>query len=497
MIGLRARLSGLIIAGIFLAITGAHIGWHLLSFSDGARLEPGESSWTSEGVRVTPLIEMSNGLRRGDLVVAVDGRSMEFWARALFERGIARPMWTGSTLPTYTVLRDGQRIDLVVPPTPYPLGAILAKNWSTILLVIFSQIIITLVFLVKPYDRAPQVLFLWVWSFSHTYVWSMGLTVPDIVNGVGYWLHQLGETGMWLIFWSALLEFAMVLMREHPLFRQYRWVRPAIYLSAFVMYFGYLAILRFVSPNPLHWVGRTIIGNWLVALVMQLATIYFIIREYRAVREPAARRKVRWLVFAFFLSGSVGLIFWFIPGIVLGQPFIDAHALGLALMPFPVIVAIAVLRDQLFDIDVIIRRTLIYSTLTAVLALFYFATVVLSQQIFRWLTGAGDDLAIIVSTLTIAALFNPMRYRVQNIIDQRFYRRKYNAQQVLAQFAATVRDEVELEKLAGELLRVVDETMQPTHVSLWLRKTDDRRRRTEENPSSSVIHPPSQGVENA
>jgi hypothetical protein len=466
----RVRLSGLIIAGIFLALTGAYIGWHLFSFSDGARLEPGESSWTSEGVIVTPLIEMPNGLRRGDVVVAVDGRPMEFWARGLFERDIARPTQSSVTSLTYTILRNGQRLDVVVPAMPYPLGAILAKNWSTILLVIFSQIIITLVFLVKPHDRAPQVLFLWAWSFSHTYVWSMGLTVPDLVGGFGFWLYQLSATGAWLIFWSALLEFTMVLMREHPLLHQHRWARPAIYVSAFVIYFGYLGILRFISPNGLSWVGRWIIGNWFVALVMQLATIYFTIREYRAVREPAARRKVRWLVFAFFLSVGVGLIFWFIPGIVRGQPLIDANALGLALMPFPVIVAIAILRNQLFDIDVIIRRTLIYSTLTVVLGLVYFAAVIGLQQIFKSVTGQESDLAIIVSTLAIAALFDPLRRRVQDTIDQQFYRRKYDAQKVLERFAATARDEVELEKLTGELLRVVDETMQPTHVSLWLKK---------------------------
>lgn len=497
MTHLRARLCGLLVTGIFLAITGAYISWHLFSFSDGARLEPGEQSWTSEGVRVTPLIEMWNGLRRGDVIIAVDGRSMEFWASALFERNVARPVWTGSPLPTYTILRDGQQIELTVTPTPYPLGAILAKNWSTFLLVVFTQIIITLVFLVKPLDRAPRVLFLFAWSFSHTYAWSMGLTIPDLISGTGFWLYQLSASGAWMIFWSALLEFAMVVMREHPLLQKYRWTRPAIYLSAFAIFFGYLAVLYFVSPNSLSWVARWIAGNWLVAIIAQIATIYFFVREYRIVFDPTARRKVRWLVFGLFLGAIVGLGLWFVPGIVLGQPFIDASALGLVMMPFPVIVAIAILRDQLFDIDVIIRRTLIYSTLTVMLGLFYFAAVILLQQLFRALTGAGDDLAVIVSTLAIAALFNPLRNRVQSAIDHRFYRRKYDAQKVLERFAATVRDEVELEKLTGELLRVVDETMQPTSVSLWLKSTDVQRQRTEENFSSSVVRPPSQGVGNA
>lgn len=478
MIAWRARLGGLLIAGIFLAMTGTYVIWHVLSFSDGARLKPGEQTWTSGGVIVTPLIETPHGLRRGDVVIAVDGRPMEFWARALFMPGTERPAWTASIAPIYTILRDGQRIELTVPPTPYPLGAILAANWSTFLLVLFTQIIITLIFFVKPFDRAPRVLFLVAWSFSHTYVWSMGLTVPDLVSGTGFWLYQLSAVGAWLIFWGAELEFAMVLIREHPLLQEYRWMRAMIYLSPFALWFGYLIVLGATSANMLNWVGRWLIGNWLIALAMQIPTTYFTACEYRASRDPSARRKVRWLVFAFFLSGIFGLVFWFVPGIALGQPLIDARALGLGLMPFPVIVAIAILHDQLFDIDVILRRTLIYSVLTVSLALIYFGSVVLLQQLFRAVSGQQRSEAVtIISTLVIAALFNPLRRRVQGTIDHRFYRRKYDAQQVLAKFAATARDEVELDKLTGELLNVVNESMQPTSASLWLKKTDDRGRR--------------------
>ena len=122
----------------------------------------------------------------------------------------------------------------------------------------------------------------------------------------------------------------------------------------------------------------------------------------------------------------------------------------------------------LWDIDVIIRKTLVYSVLTALLALIYFGGVVLVQQLTRSIT-ASSDLAIAVSTLIIAALFFPLRRRVQNAIDRRFYRRKYNAQQVLARFAQTARDEVELDKLTAGLIDVVNETMQPANVTLWLR----------------------------
>jgi hypothetical protein len=137
----------------------------------------------------------------------------------------------------------------------------------------------------------------------------------------------------------------------------------------------------------------------------------------------------------------------------------------------PVAVGFAVLRYRLYDIDVIINRTLVYGPLTALLALVYFGVVATTHTIFRALTGQEEQpqLAFVVSTLVIAALFNPLRRRIQSFIDRRFYRRKYDARKTLEAFSAKLRDETDLDALNGELVSVVRGTMQPAHVSLWLR----------------------------
>jgi hypothetical protein len=136
----------------------------------------------------------------------------------------------------------------------------------------------------------------------------------------------------------------------------------------------------------------------------------------------------------------------------------------------PVTLGISILRYRLWDIDILIRRTLQYTLLTGLLALAYFGGVVVLQAIFSPLTGqTNSPLVTVITTLGIAALFNPLRIRVQNFIDRRFFRQKYNAEQALAQFAVTARDEVEMEKLAAALQSVVQETMQPDQVSIWLR----------------------------
>ena len=147
-----------------------------------------------------------------------------------------------------------------------------------------------------------------------------------------------------------------------------------------------------------------------------------------------------------------------------GSPLVAAGILGI-----PVAMGIAIIRYRLFEIDFIINRTLVYGSLTGLLALFYFGSVTALQSLFSLLTGQGNTLAIVATTLAIAALFNPLRRRIQGVIDRRFYRRKYDAAKTLEAFGTKLRDQTDLEKLCEDLAEVVDETMQPAHVSVILR----------------------------
>jgi hypothetical protein len=198
--------------------------------------------------------------------------------------------------------------------------------------------------------------------------------------------------------------------------------------------------------------------------------------RYRRVSTPAQRQQTKWVVFGFSvaLAGFVGAVFLyeFIPAIghsgPLGEMVGETVVYGFLLL-IPLSIGVAILRSRLYDIDLLINRTLVYGSLTATLVAFYLVGIVVLQRLFVLLTGQQSTLAVVASTLLIAALFSPLRRGLQGFVDRRFYRSKYDARNTLEAFSAKLREETDLEALNSELVGVVRQTMQPAHVSLWLR----------------------------
>lgn len=467
----RARLGGGVIALFFLAVGLLLMLYHSSTPSDGARLEPGEQVWRPTGIVVTPVIDQDNGLRKGDIVVAINGRSVLSDADSILNFAQPRASYRIGESARYSVIRVGKPVDLDLTLVAYPLSATILKNWSLWVAIIITQIVLSFVFFMRPLNHAARALFLFAWSFVHTFSWGLGLQVGDITGAVGFWLFQLSASGAWLIFWAAGVEFTLAFPNDHAILKKYPGLSGILYVVAFAILALTVTIAWIVTPTPLDRLAAWNVGDLVVAAVAAPLMAGLMVHTYRSTPSSVARLKIRWLAFAVVLGTGFGFVFWFLPDLLLGHPLLDANGLGLSLIPFPFILAITILRDKLFDIDVIIRRTLIYSILTASLALIYFGVVIILQQLLRFLTSAGGDLAIILSTLAIAALFNPLRTRIQYFIDRRFFRRKYDAQKVLARFAVTARDETDLARLTNELIHVVDESIQPASISVWLKPT--------------------------
>ena len=248
-----------------------------------------------------------------------------------------------------------------------------------------------------------------------------------------------------------------------------RWTRWLALLTAVFWVPG-----AFFPDSSLNYMGGLVFFGLLVSLVG--AQVY----RYRRVSSSQERQQTKWVVFGVAVallgfSGTVALGNLLVNQREAGpltQMLAEACIYGFLLL-IPLSIGVAILRSRLYEIDLLINRTLVYGALTISLALVYIGGVISLQYLLRTLTGQGSNLAVVASTLAIAALFQPLRRRFQGFIDRRFYRRKYSAAKTLAAFSARLRNETDLDTLGKHVLTVVNETMQPAHVSLWLRPSQE------------------------
>jgi len=292
-----------------------------------------------------------------------------------------------------------------------------------------------------------------------------------------------GEAAAWIFSWVWVpaigLSVFLPLVFPNGRLPSPRW-RWFFWLSLLLILVG--AISQMFAPglvanlggiyNPLGVEGLPnvwkLIQTLLYALLLVSVASLFV-RRLRA--SGVERQQLKWFTYAATLA-VIGLILTFTISELTGSVWLGwaGYALALVgLIGIPISMGIAILRYRLYEIDLIINRTLVYGSLTGLLALLYFGSVTALQYLFSLLTGQGNTLAIVASTLAIAALFNPLRRRIQKFIDRRFYRRKYDAAMILEAFGTKLRDQTDLEKLCEDLAEVVDETMQPAHVSVILR----------------------------
>jgi hypothetical protein len=283
--------------------------------------------------------------------------------------------------------------------------------------------------------------------------------VPDSLVLVGNVLVVLGNTSLFLFFY---------------LFPDGRLVRP--WLLALLVPGVVLQNVPGGSPPP------TVIGALISGAVIFLpfaVIIYVQIYRYRKVSTPSQRQQTKWIVYGL----AVGFLGFLITAAVSNAPgpgvranilyqVLESFLLYGFLILVPLSIGLAILRYRLYEVDLLINRTLVYGSLTLSLAALYIGGVLGLQALFQATTGQSSDLAIAIVTLAVAALFNPWRHQLQRFIDRRFYRHKYDAARVLLAFTSHLRDEVDLDDLSGDLVRVLQETVQPSSVSLWLRHAE-------------------------
>jgi hypothetical protein len=423
----------------------------------------GDSDW----IYYANLVGARSDLQPEDMILSVGGVSVA--GSATFAHVTAPSGWQAGSSVGMVVQRGEQQVSLDVPIVHWTGLALLRYNLNLVqpLGNLLGGLLLLLVgwftFLRRPDLPSARALLVFSTTTGASVISGIlpdGLSVQ--FNSLAYTMNGFFSYAIvGTLIAPSLLTFTLLFPKPKRIFLRYPW------LALLPFGFGLLLLIFFLSGGP------GVVG-WISTPIMLVASIASLIHAGFTQRDAVSQAQLRWAISSFVLG--IGLFLLNFPtafnwvsnmAVVYILLFLSSFSFAVIGIGF----SVAVLRYRLFDIDVIIRRTLQYTLVTGLLALVYFGSVVLLQSILRALTGQVSQVVLVISTLGIAALFNPLRLRVQEFIDRRFYRQKYDAEQAMAHFAAVARDEVAMENLSAAVIKVAEETMQPEGVSLWISNT--------------------------
>lgn len=445
----------ILLVGLALVFVGVRLA---TPFTNG-RLWPGANAITAGGVVVTPLATGPQGFQEGDVVTAVDGRSLQAWLvggpRQMADR------WQDGNTISFTVIREGAEKELPITLAPYPLGAILRLEWGTMSYYTLFLLIAVYVFLRRPHLITAQILFLGAAAQFSAMPWSLGLQVSDFVDGTGIWLYHLSTIGGFMLAWIAFLHFALVFPRPTGLISKKRWVLPLMYGLPYLLLALYLLFTRLQATNLLHWMGR---WQWFTgphAFIFISLSFVTIIWQYRRSRG-ATRQQIRWLVLATLVVAGSAVLFYFLPS-VLGDHILDANVMGLIGVLFPLAVAISILRHHLFDIDTLLNRAFVYGVLTAVIVTLYVLVVGVLGTVLQ---ARGNLFVALAATGLTAILFQPLRDRLQKTVNRFMYGERDEPFEVLARLGERLESTLSPERVYPTIVETVSQALKLPYVAV-------------------------------
>ncbi len=340
--------------------------------SDGARVAFYGGSWSSAGVVIDAIDAPAAGLLDGDRVTSVDDRSIEAWAAALLDREATRP----DTGATYGIERDGAQSRVSITWARSGVGATLLEGWSVALVSIVAAALAAWVYRRRADTPAATALMLVAAGLAGSSVpWFMGTTVSDLVRGGPFLFQGLVTGPLYMLIWPAGLHLALAFPTPSPLIVRQRWLVPTLYALVFALYLALTIGFALTAASVLDWIGTWPLAQVAVIVPTVLATIAVMVVRHLRTRDPADRARWRLATIGMAGTASLGLVVFMGPVLLIGRPVLPDAAIGLITLPIPITLAWAILHDRLFDIDVAIRRTLVYGGLSLGVVVVYLAAV--------------------------------------------------------------------------------------------------------------------------
>jgi signal transduction histidine kinase len=413
-------------------------------------------SFTPAGFRVQWLLEeRENGLQVGDIIVRAGGHTVDEW----LSRAPAATEWRNGAIIPYEILRDGLSMTLQVQLSPVPLRAIL-ERWGAQLATSIALVLVgSYVFWKRPDDDAARLFMLFCTTIA-VQMWgdSYNFQYATLTQRPLFWFHFLIEYGSFILTYTTVLNFTLVFPAVHPLLKRF----PRF--SLFLIYLLHpLAVSLSMALSP-SWYQALRTGShvsWWVALAQVISAILAGLRSVRTADTQVSRAQIRWILWGAGVAMAITVPGYILPIAVSGRPLIPHPAVMLLTVFVPIVFAIPILRYRLFDIEIVINRTLVYGTLTAFLGGLYLLLV----RLLTWMVQAAlhrhdDTLVVFLATLSIAMAFNPVRQRVQFLIDRAFYRSRLDYPSLLSEMTERLVTSLVLDELAALLTTELPQRMQ-------------------------------------
>ena len=459
----RFNLGSLLVLLAALGLIACALIYLILAFQQPSDGWFYQTRLDGEFIAQAPLVNWTSPIQPGDILQGIDGQPVN---GALYHPLVKSAGWQNGGTAQYSVTRAGQQISLTVPlgqRSLFSLTRFYQENNNFILTIILWYLIGFGIFFLRPRDSAARLLLLFTTYWNTINAFIQADTSPALYfYPPGLFAVSIFLNSLWLLMFALIIHFALV-------FPVKKWPMSLHPKPTQALLYGIPTASTFLAVGA----GQIEILNMVLILMVLLVILTLIattVHNLRFLRDPVTQAQVRWVILGIGAPIGAALISFLLQSLF---PDLDNRIFSLlwslSALLLPVCFGIAITRYRLFDIDLIIRRTLQYGLLTLLLGLVYFGSVVLLRQIFQAITGQSQPAEIVISTLVIAALFNPLRLRIQRWIDRRFFRQKYDVTQALENFSTAARRDVALEHLTANLEKVLQQTVQPQQVSVWIR----------------------------
>lgn len=463
----RLILTTIILSGVFFLFQLVMMSQ---SLSDGTvfRASDETNPWQEKGSLVSIIDDRQNELLDGDLILEVESVSLLNWIdRAFcFSDNCSRfPVIQDGTSVNYKIERDGQIQFVRAHYRPYPLWQVMLQSSGSLTFTVGTYIMFLFLMLKQPDEPGIQAMALMASGFLLSSRWLFGISIVDVLNPVSFWVYLFLTHICYIIGSVGFLHFTLVFPKPLPLINRYSWTISFLYLSIYLIFGTLFLIYAFTTANKLLWLAYANILSTFLDTFVSISAVVAIIISYRSLTRDSERQQIQIISFSVMIVMVFALVLHALPQLLNGSKLISTDGLSYIAMLIPVTIVFTIQRHHLWNIDPIINRALVYSSLSAIIMLIYMVTVAFTGELLRVQASSMNGL---IATGIVAVIFQPLRERLQKIVNRIMYGERDDPALVLSRLAHHLETANMPSAILPNLVETIAYTLKIPYVAIWL-----------------------------